>query len=464
MRKILIILFSLLSCQSFGQVQAFILKNGLKILVKEDHRAPVAVSMVWYHVGSADEPGGLTGMSHALEHMMFKGTQHYPLGVFSKRIAAKGGQHNAMTHYDYTVFYEKIAASQLATAFELEADRMHNLEFNASEFAKEIKVIQEERRLRTDDNPKALTLERFLATAHLSAPYNHPVIGWMSDLQQMDIAALKQWYLSHYLPNNATLVVVGDVNPEKIHTLAEHYFGAIPAKPIQTSISQIEPPALGKKSLFVNTPAQLPLLVMGYSVPSVKSAKHPWEAYALELIAGILDASEGSRLTHHLINETHVASSVTTMYNLYSKYPTQFILMATPSQTHTVKDLQNSLLTEITALKNTPVSEKELQRVKNQIIAQKTFENDSIFSQAMELGLLETIGLGWQHAQEFNQAILAITAEQIQHTAQHYFQQQNTTLAQLKPILSAETRSSVEFPRLDEKSTLKTRSSSENKS
>ncbi len=258
----------------YGQVQEFILNNGLKIIVKEDHRAPIAVSMIWYKVGSADEPGGLTGVSHAIEHMMFKGTPKFPLGVFSKTIAAVGGAANAMTNNDYTAFFEKIDAKELATAFELEADRMNHLDLNANEFAKEIKVIQEERRLRTDDNPKALTMERFLATAHLSAPYNHPVIGWMSDLKQMSVDDIKQWYKTYYAPNNATLVVVGDVTARSHPRAGRSIFW------FNTPINWSKPANLKRnrllwaKNQYTFKPmSKLPMLLMGYSVPSIKTAK-----------------------------------------------------------------------------------------------------------------------------------------------------------------------------------------------
>lgn len=433
MRKILIALFMILSCQTYGQVQEYTLNNGLKVLVKEDHRAPIAVTMIWYHVGSADEPGELTGVSHALEHMMFKGTPKFPLGVYSKIIAEQGGQDNAFTNNDYTTYFTKIDASHLATSLELEADRMKHLLLDGNEFSKEIKVIQEERRLRTDNNPQALTFERFLATAHLSAPYHHPVIGWMSVLKQMTVDDLKQWYQRYYAPNNATLVVVGDVNPEKVHALAEHYFGAIAKKPLVEKRPQQEPPALGKKAIWVHAPAKFPMLLAGYTVPSVKSAKNSWEPYALELIAGILDAGESSRFTKKLIRGQQVAVSAEVYYNLYSRYQTQFIVYGTPTQDHSEEDLQKSLLTELENLKNTPVSTQELQKIKNQIIAQKTFEKDSVFGQAMELGLLETIGLGWKSADRYTQAINSITPEQIQQTAQAYFQDAYLTEATLVP-------------------------------
>ncbi|MFT4059057.1 MAG: pitrilysin family protein [Legionella sp.] len=433
MRKIIIALLMVLSCQTFSQVQEYTLNNGLKILVKEDHRAPIVVSMIWYHVGSADEPGGITGVSHAIEHLMFKGTKNYPLGVFSKTIATIGGQSNAFTNNDYTAFFEKTAASQLATSFKLEADRMNNLLLDPNEFAKEIKVIQEERRLRTDDNPQALAFERFLATAHLSAPYSHPVIGWMSDLQQMTVDDVKKWYETYYAPNNATLVVVGDVQSDAVHHLASQYFGDLPKKLIPERKQQLEPPGLGKKIVHVQSNAKLPIVVLGYTVPGLNTAQKTYEPYALELIAGILDAGDSSRFAKNLIRGKHIANGASTYYNLYTRYQTQFIVYGAPTEDQNIHNLEKSLVNELNDLKKNPVSEKELQRVKNQIIAQKIYEKDSIFGQANELGLLETVGLGWKKAQEYTQAINSITAEQIQQTAQRYFQEKNMTVAELEP-------------------------------
>ncbi|USQ14337.1 insulinase family protein [Legionella lytica] len=441
MRKILITLLMVLSCQTFSQVQEYTLNNGLKILVKEDHRAPIAVSMIWYNVGSADEPGGITGVSHAIEHIMFKGTKKYPLGVFSKTIAEIGGQSNAFTNNDYTAFFEKTDASRLATSFELEADRMNNLLLSADEFAKEIKVIQEERRLRTDDNPQALAFERFLATAHLAAPYNHPVIGWMSDLKQMSVDDVRKWYKRYYAPNNATLVVVGDVNAEQVRALAQHYFAALPQRKIPIRKPQQEPPALGKKAISVQSTAKLPLVMIGYSVPGIKTAKAAYEPYALEIIAGILDAGEGARFAKNLIRGQHIATGASTYYNLYTRYQTQFIVYGAPSQNQNVHVLEKGLVEQLDDLKKNPISDKELKRIKNQIIAQKTYEKDSIFSQAMELGLLETVGLGWNKANEYTQAINAVTAEQIQQTAQRYFQENNMTVAKLEPQTTPKVKS-----------------------
>ncbi|ARG96613.1 M16 family metallopeptidase [Legionella micdadei] len=434
MRILLLILLAALSCESFSQVKEFTLDNGLKVLVKEDHRAPIAVSMVWYNVGSADEPGGITGISHALEHIMFKGTEKYPLGIFSRTIAAVGGQENAFTNYDYTAYFEKIAANQLPISFELEADRMQNLLLDEAEFAKEIKVIREERRLRTDDNPQALAFERYLAAAHLTAPYHHPIIGWMSDLHQMTIQDVKSWYRRFYAPNNATLVVVGDVNPDEVYQLAKQHFGQISKQTHYERKPQVEPPPLGPKAVEIYAPAQLPLIMFGYPVPSTKTAKTAWEPYALEVIASILSAGESARFAKNLIRGTHVASDANTYYNLYTRYPTQFIFLGTPSQSHTPEQVKAAMLKEIKQLQTELIKPAELQRIKTQIIAQKTFEKDSIFGQAMEIGLLETIGLGWKASDNYTSFIHSITPEQIQQVAQRYFNDNAITEARLIPL------------------------------
>ena len=435
MRFMLLTLLTLLSCQTFSQVREFTLNNGLKIIVKEDHRSPAAVSMIWYNVGSADEPGGITGVSHALEHLMFKGTKKYPLGVFSKTISSLGGQENAFTNNDYTAFFEKIAATNLATSFELEADRMQNLLLDEEEFSKEMKVIREERRLRTDDNPQALTFERFLSTAHLTAPYNHPVIGWMVDLKQLQARDAGAWYHHYYAPNNATLVVVGDVNPDHVFALANKYFGPLQQHPQTTRRPQMEPPSLGKKTITVHAPGQLPLLMLGFTVPGVTTTTPEKKAdpYALEIIASILDAGNNGRLTTQLVRGQQIASDIEIFYNLYARYQTQFVLYGLPSQSNTMVKLKKGILGELNRLKTEPVPMKELQRIKTQIIAQKTFEKDSIFNQAMELGLLETVGLGWKTAEFYVSQINSITPEQLQKTAQRYFQENNMTEALLIP-------------------------------
>lgn len=436
MRYVLSIIFSfftLVSFQALAKVQEFTLENGLKILVKEDHRAPIVLSMIWYHVGSADEPSGITGVSHALEHLMFKGTPAFPAGAFSKKIAAVGGQENAMTNYDYTAYYEKTAASQLPISFELEADRMQNLLLDKEAFAKEIKVIREERRQRTDDNPQALTYERYMAAAHLSAPYQHPVVGWMNDIMHLDVTDLAAWYSSFYAPNNATLVVVGDVDATKVRDLAQLYFGKIKRRPDYVRKQQVEPATLGTKTIEVHAPAQIPVMMFGFNVPSVKSAKTSWEPYALQIISGVLNAGNSARFSKNLVRGQRIVSNIDIQYEPYSRYQTQFIFSASPASYHKLDEVKTAVMKEINRLKNSPVSEAELKRIKTQIIAQKTFEKDSIMGQAMELGLLESIGLGWNTAEAYTDKINAVTASQIALVAKKYFNEEAMTEARLVP-------------------------------
>lgn len=444
-RRFLLLLFTLVTSVTYANTKITTLDNGLKVVVKEDHRAPVAISMVWYDIGSADEPGGLTGISHALEHLMFKGTPKNPLGIFSKTIASIGGQENAFTSTDFTAYFEKIAAHHLPTSLELEADRMQHLLLDETEFQKEMKVIAEERRLRTDDNPQALAFERFLATAHLASPYHHPVIGWMSDIQHLTVKDVLHWYDRYYAPNNATLVVVGDVEPEAVFTLAKKHFGQIKSMPLPERKEQVEPPPLGKKELTIHAPANVPLLLLGYTVPSVKTVAHAEEKtpYVLEVIAAILDAGNSGRLNERIIRGSESASSLGVDYNLYTRYQTQFIIYGAPSHNVTLDELSDKILFELERLKQSEVSPEELQRVKTQLVAQKVFERDSIFGQAMEIGLLETIGLGFDVAGAYEEKINAVTPEDIQATAKRYFNENQMTEAHLIPEAPQNTGDNV---------------------
>jgi zinc protease len=434
MRQLFILIsIFLLNHTTIAKTTEYKLDNGLKLIVKEDHRAPVVVSMIWYKVGSSDEPGGITGISHALEHMMFKGTKKYPTGIFSKIIAENGGRENAFTNTDYTAYFEQLAAKRLAISFELEADRMTNLLLSPKEFAKEIKVIQEERRMRTDDNPQALSFERFMAAAHLASPYQHPVIGWMNDLINMNINDLTQWYQRYYTPNNATLVVVGDVNPEKTLALAKKYFSAIKPRNIKPKKPQLEPRPLGEKHINVSAPAKLPFLMLGYSAPSVKTAKESWKPYAFEVLAGILGGGESARLAKDVVRGSQIATFADVYYNLYARYDTQFIIYGTPSQKHTPLQLKKAFIAQLNALKKEKVPDAELQRIKNQIIAQKIFEKDSIFGQAMEIGLLETVGLSHQESEQYIKKINAITSSQLRQVAIELFNNKRLTSTLLTP-------------------------------
>ncbi len=255
--------------QANNNIQESTLSNGLKVVVQQDHRSPVLVSQVWYRAGSMDEVNGNTGVAHALEHMMFKGTKKVPAGQFSRIIAAAGGKDNAFTSRDYTVFFQQLDKSRLDLAMKLESDRMQNLQITDAEFAKEIRVVKEERRWRTDDKPQAVVGEQFNAIAYQEHPYGRPVIGWMNDLEQMTAEDARNWYHTWYAPNNATLVVVGDVDPKQVFAMAEKYFGPLKAHKLPVRKNQIEPEQKGERRIIVKVPAKLPYLLMGYPCNSV---------------------------------------------------------------------------------------------------------------------------------------------------------------------------------------------------
>ena len=404
--------------------------NGLKLLVKEDHRAPVVVSQVWYKVGSSYEPGGITGLSHMLEHMMFKGTKLYPAGEFSRIIAENGGSENAFTGSDYTAYFQTMEKSRLEISFKLEADRMRNLDLKAEELKKELQVVTEERRMRTDDQPRAKTQEQFNASAFANSPYKNPVIGWPSDIANYQVEDLQAWYQQWYAPNNATLVVVGDVDAEQVVTLAAQYFAGLQPSVIKPLKPQEEIEQKGIKRITVKAPAKLPYLMMGYKVPALTTAKPEWEAYVL---AGILDGGNSARLSSHLIRGKEIAVSAGAGYDLTSRMPDMFTLEATPAEGHTVYEMEYALQEEILQLKAELVSPEELQRIKAQVLAKDVYQKDSNFYQAMALGMLETVGLGWQRADEYVGRINQVTAEQVQEVARKYLVEDHLTIAYLDP-------------------------------
>ncbi|MCW5589639.1 MAG: insulinase family protein [Legionellales bacterium] len=425
-------------------VKHYQLKNGLQIFVKQDTRAPVVVAMVWYKVGGAYEYRGLTGISHALEHMMFKGTQKYGPGVVSRMIAEKGGQENAFTAQDYTAYFQELSADQLPFSFEIEADRMQHLTLAANEFVKEIQVVKEERYMRTDDNPQALTLERFYAAAYLDNPYHNPVVGWQNDLDNLTVENLRDWYHAYYGPNNAIIVVVGNVKPDDVFALAKKYYSSL--KPIQVPTLKpvVTPPNLGSRTVNVEAPAKLPWVILGFNVPVVKNAKTTWEPYALDVLTGILDGGDSARLQTMLVRKNQVASDAGAAYSPFSLFPNLFILEGTPAEGHTIPDVKNALLDQIKQLQTQQVSQAELDRVKAQVIAQKTFDKDSIMGQAMQIGALEAVGLSYQLGDDYVKNIQAVTPQQIQAVAKKYLISTRETTAILHPLpLNSSPKSSL---------------------
>ena len=415
-------------------VHEFRLDNGLKLIVKEDHRAPVMVAQVWYKIGASYEPDGITGISHVLEHMMFKGTEDYPPGEFSRIIAENGGSQNAFTSQDYTSYFQRMEKSRLPISFKLEADRMRNLKLLEEEFAKEINVVMEERRLRTEDKPTGQTYEQFAAAAWTSSAYGSPTIGWMNDLENMNLADLAEWYQRWYAPNNATVVVVGDVDPKEVLALARKYFGPLKPERIEPPKPRIEPPQLGKREVVVQVPAEVPYTIMGYKVPVLRTAIEDWEPYALEVLAGILDGGDSARLATELVRGSRVVTSAGAGYDMYSRQADLFLLDATPAADRTVDEAQQALFKQIRRLQEEPVTKSELDRVKAQVVASDVYARDSIFAQGMKIGQLEAVGLDWRLADEYVDRIQAVTPEQLQAVAKKYLVEKQLTVAVLDPL------------------------------
>ena len=429
----------LLPGMASAKVHEYELDNGLKLLVKEDHRAPVVVSQVWYRVGGSYEYDGITGISHALEHMMFKGTEKYAPGEFSRIISENGGSENAFTGQDYTAYFQTLEKSRLEISFKLESDRMRYLTLPKEEFLKEIEVVKEERRWRTEDNPQSYLYEVAMATAYQTSPYRFPVIGWMHDLDSMTIEDLEDWYQRFYAPNNAIVVVAGDVKPDEVYQLAKEHFGPLPkGQPIELSIDE-EVPQQGLKRVTVKRPAELPYLMMAYKVPSenpqsLAENSWNWEPYALEVLAGILDGGNSARFSSRLVRGTEVAASASVSYRMASRLNNVFTLSGTPAQGKTIEELELAFRKEIIDLQSKPVTEEELQRVKAQVISSDVYEKDSVFYQAMIIGMLETIGLPWKLADNYVERIKSVTAEQVMAVAKKYFLDDRLTVAELEPL------------------------------
>ncbi len=419
--------------QAGEKVHESMLGNGMKVLIKEDHRAPIVTSQVWYKIGSSYEHGGITGISHALEHMMFKGTDKHPPGRFSEIISANGGEDNAFTGRDYTAYYQNLASDRLEVSFELEADRMRNLILPADEFAKEIQVVKEERRMRTEDKPTALTVEKFNATAYEASPYRNPVIGWMSDLDSMQVEELRDWYRRWYAPNNATLVVVGDVDPEQVLALARKHFGPLKRENTLAPKVRSEPAQGGVKRIVVKAPAREPYLVMGFKTSSLAAPDEPWEPYALEMLSEILDGDSSARLSRNLVRGSQVAADADASYSAFTRLPGMFTFDGSPAKGRGLAELEQALLSEIERLKTELVSQQELERVRNRVIASKVFEQDDVFYQALQLGLLESIGQDWRLADQYVERIGEVTAEQVREVARKYFTEDRLTVAVLDP-------------------------------
>lgn len=415
-----------------AKVAEYQLENGMQIVILENHRAPVVAHQVWYKVGSNYEPGGLTGISHMLEHMMFKDTKTLKTGEFSKRVSQMGGEQNAFTSSDVTAYYQIIGKQHLEAVMALEADRMRNMIVKDDEFFKERDVVAEERRWRTDDKPGSILYEQFMAAAFVNSPQQSPTVGWMTDIQHYQPQDVRDWYQKWYAPNNAILVVVGDVDPKQVLALAKKYYGPLKPETIQPPKPQIEIPQVGERRITIKGATKEPSMIMGFHVPSLLTAEQPEEVYALSVLSSVLDGDDSARLTQ-LIRGSQVATSVGAGYDETSRLSTLFLFNGSPATGHTLKDLETALWQEIKKLQEQPISSQELDRVLAQSEAQYVFHQDSLESQAMVLGSLVTKGLPADTFEHWIENLRKVTPAQVQAVAQKYFKADLATVGELLP-------------------------------
>jgi zinc protease len=409
------------------------LDNGMRVIIKEDHRAPVVVQQVWYKVGSTYEPVGYTGQSHMLEHMMFKGTTTLKPGEFSKIVSQLGGQENAFTSANYTAYYQVVGAPHLEKVMQLEADRMRNVLIDEAEFLKERDVVTEERRWRLEDKPRSKLNEQFNATAFMSSPARNPVIGWMNDIENYSADDLRQWYRQWYAPNNATLVVVGDVQPEAVLALAKKYYGGYQPETLPILKPQLEIEQEGVRRIELKGATKVPSLQMGFHVPSLVTATDKKEVYALSVLSSLLSGGASSRLQVSLVRNQQIAAGVSASYSATDRLSTLFELSGAPVAGHTVQAVEEGLLAEVEKLKTELVSQAELERVWAMDEAQHVYHQDSIQAQASIIGSLVSVGLPANTYDDWIENIRKVTPQEVQAVAKKYLVRDNLTIATLYP-------------------------------
>ncbi len=425
-----LLLFGYTSTSMGAEPNEYILSNGMKVLLVEVPKAPVATVQVWYKVGSRNEVMGRAGLSHMLEHMMFKGTTRYPKGSFSRIVRKNGGIDNAFTSQDFTAYFENVAADRVGLALELEADRMQGLTLDNGEFQTEREVVKEERRLRSEDDPQGALVEALFAQAYMSHPYHWPVIGWFADLDAMSLEDLQRHYDTFYSPNNATLVVVGDIKAEALLPTIKHLFEPIPRGPSPKQTLTPEPEQRGERRFFLKRDAQVPFVMMGFRVPNYSSE----DSYALDILESILSNGKSSRLYQSLVYDQKNSLAVGAEYSVMQTDPGLFYFYSLVNPSAKVEAVEEALQREIVRLQTEPPSDQELQRAKNQVEAARVFEQDSNFRHAMLIGQAESIGAGWRQIDQFVERIRAVTAKDIQRVAKHYLSQDNRTIGVLVPL------------------------------
>ncbi|MGN8078463.1 MULTISPECIES: M16 family metallopeptidase [Variovorax] len=416
--------------------QQFTLANGMTLIVQPDRRSPTAVQMVWVRVGSIDEVDGTSGVAHALEHMMFKGTKDIKPGEFSRRVAALGGQENAFTTRDYTGYYQQIPVGSLEQVMKLESDRFANNQWPDDEFKREIEVVKEERRLRTEDQPRALLGEQQNAAVFTASPYHRPVVGWMSDLDAMTPDDARAFFRQWYVPANAVVVVAGDVDVAQVRAMAEKYYGRIPARAVPARKPRIEPAQRGIRRIELKAPAEQAYVSLAFRVPQLASIDDVnSDAWALVVLSAVLDGYSGARLDRALTQgPDRVADSAGAYSGFIGRGPQLFVLDGVPAAGKSAEVVEAALRAQVARIAKEGVGEAELARVKTQWVASETYKRDSVMAQARELGSNWIQGLPLDASERIVARLQSVTAAQVQAVAAKYFGDDQLTVATLRPL------------------------------
>ncbi|MDO8281087.1 MAG: pitrilysin family protein [Thermodesulfovibrionia bacterium] len=415
--------------ENTARVHEEVLQNGLKVFAIKDTNAPLAVFQIWYDAGSINEQVGKTGLSHLLEHMMFKGTPKYGAKVFSKIIQRAGGVDNAGTSKDFVYYYQKLAPDRLHLSIELEADRMRNLIMETDEFLSERDVVMEERRMRYDDDPQNLVYEEVLSAAFKNHPYRWPVIGWMEDLKTVTRDDLWAYYRTRYSPNNAFIVVAGNIDVVSIMEKIRKEFGDIPRGPDIPAMNITEPEQRGERRVYVKKEAELPYVMSAYKTPNILND----DSYALDVLAGVLSGGKSARIYKSLIDEQRIALSAGAGYSNLDKFPFLFYLYGTSLPGKKIENVENALYAEVEKIKETPPTELEIMKAKNQIESDFIMNQDSIFYQAMILAEFEMLG-DWRLKDRYIEGIRKVSPEDVQRVAKKYIVEDQRTVGILIPV------------------------------
>jgi zinc protease len=416
----------------FG-AEGFTLANGLQVVVIPNHRAPAVTQMVWYKVGAADEPRGKSGIAHFLEHLMFRGTKDVPPGQFSRLVAQNGGRDNAFTSEDYTAFYQTVAVDRLPLVMRLEADRMQNLQISDAVVLPEREVIIEERRSRTDNNPAALLTEQVHAALYLNHPYRIPTIGWAHEMEKLSTEDALAQYRSWYAPNNAVLVVAGDVTTAQVKSLAEQYYGPIPARAVPPRSRLVEPPHVASIRLEYRSPRVAQAnWTRSYLAPSYTGGETR-HAYALEVLAQIVGGGATSRLNRALVIEQKVAQSAGAFYDPGALDLSTFGFYAVPRGDRTVADVERATEAEIKTLLLKGVTGEEVERAKKRMIAEAVYARDSLSGPANIFGAALVIGRTIEDVESWPARIAAVTVDQVDDAARYVVRDDTAVTSVLLP-------------------------------